>query len=122
MQTIGMNTKANRSVSSALMAGLLPPGIVLACGRADETNKANKLVNEGNAAINEGKKFVVDAEEKKNRMLNTDVSRLAEARTIANEAIRAYDQAEDKAKEATRKFEEASKLKISDKFKKYPCT
>jgi hypothetical protein len=91
----------------------------LACGSEDETAKANKLVDEGNAAINEGKKYVADAEEKKNKMLRTDVSQLGEARTTANEAIRAYDQAEDKAKEAVAKFEEASKLKINDKFKEY---
>jgi len=93
----------------------------LACsgGSADETDKANKLVDEGNAAINEGKKFVADAEQKKDKMLHTNVSQLGEARTIANEAIRAYDQAEDKAKEAAAKFEEASKLKINDKFKEY---
>ena len=114
-----MNTKRNRSVGSALMAGLLLLGVVLACGSADETDKANKLVNEGNAAINDGKKYLADAEEKKNTMLHTDVSQLAEARTIANEAVRAYDQAEEKAKEAAGKFEEASKLKISEKFKEY---
>src|ERR1051325_9219555 len=35
------------------------------------------------------------------------------------EAIRAYEQAEQKAKEAAGKFDEASKLKINDKFKEY---
>jgi len=113
-----MNTKTDRSLCSALMAGLFLLGIVSACG-GDETDKANNLVNEGNAAIAEGKKYVADAEEKKNKMLHTDVSHLAEARTIANEAIKAYDQAEEKCKEAARKFEEASKLKVSDKFKEY---
>ena len=109
----------NRSVSSALMAGFLLLAVILACSTGDETEKANKLVDEGNAAIQEGKKYVADAEEKKNRMLHTNVSQLAEARTIANEAIKAYDQAEHKAKEAAAKFEEASKLKVSDKFKEY---
>ena len=119
METMKMNTKANRSVYSALVAGLLLLGVVLACGSVDETEKANKLVDEGNASINEGKKYLADAEEKKNTMLQTNVSQLAEARTIANEAVRTYDQAEDKAKEAAAKFEEASKLKINDKFKEY---
>ena len=95
----------NRSVSSALMAGFLLLAVILACSTGDETEKANKLVDEGNAAIQEGKKYVADAEEKKNKMLHTDVSQLGEARTIANEAIRAYDQAEDKAKEAAAKVE-----------------
>jgi hypothetical protein len=114
-----MNTNSDRSLCSALMAGLMLLGVVLACGSGDETEKANTLVNEGNAAIEQGKKYVADAEEKKNKMLHTDVSKLGEARTIANEAIRAYDQAEEKCKEAAGKFEEASKLKINDKFKEY---
>ena len=101
------------------MAGALLLGVVLACGSADETDQANKLVAEGNSVIDEGKKFFKDAEAKKTQMLQTDVSRLAEARTLANEAIRGYDQAEEKAKAAAGKFEEASKLKISDKFKEY---
>ncbi len=114
-----MHTRTDRSVLSGLMAGVLLLGVVLACGSADETDQANKLVAEGNSAIEEGKKFFKDAEEKKNQMLKTDVSRLGEARTIANEAIRGYDQAEEKAKAAAGKFEEASKLKINDKFKEY---
>lgn len=35
------------------------------------------------------------------------------------EAIAAYDKAEAKCKEAAKKYEDASKLKISDKFKEY---
>ncbi len=114
-----MNRKMNQSVSNALLAGLILLGVVLACGNTDETAKANQLVTEGNAAIDQGKKLVADAEEKKTKMLQTNVAQLAEARTLANEAIRAYDQAEGKAKEAASKFEEASKLQINDKFKEY---
>src|SRR5438445_13386699 len=114
-----MNIRANRNLYSAALAAILLCGVVLACSGGDETEKANKLVDEGNAAINEGKKFLTDAEEKKDRMLRTDVSQLAEARTIANEAIRAYDQAGQKCKDAMAKFEEASKLKINEKYKDY---
>ena len=114
-----MNTDKNRSISNTLLAGLLLLGVVLACSSGFETEKANKLVAEGNAAIDEGKKFFADAEEKKNQMLRMDVAHLADARAIANEAIKTYDQAEEKAKAAAGKFEEASKLKISDKFKDY---
>lgn len=114
-----LNKKMNRNVSSALLAGLLFLGVGFSCGTVDETDKANKLVNEGNAAIDEGKKYLADAEAKKNKMLETNVAQLAEARTIANEAIRAYEQAEAKAKEAAGKYEDASKLKIDEKFKEY---
>jgi hypothetical protein len=114
-----MNMKINRSVTSSLLAGIMLLGVVLACGTTDETDQANKLVAEGNSAIDEGKKFFKDAEDKKNQMLRTNVSQLAEARTLANEAIRDYDRAQEKAKQAAGKFDEASKLKISDKFKEY---
>src|SRR5689334_5392124 len=114
-----MSRNKNQTVSNALLAGLLLLGVVLACGSGDETEKANKLVNEGNAAIEEGKKHVTDGEQKKNKMLQMPVAQLADARSLAKEAIRDYDQAEQKAKEAAGKFDEASKLKVNDKFKEY---
>lgn len=116
-----MNMKMNnQGHSSAVMAFLLLIATVLACSSiGDETAKANKLVEEGNAAVQEAKKYVTDAEEKKQKMLTTKVSQLAEARTTAKEVIAAYDKAEDKCKEAAKKYEEASKLKIKDKFKEY---
>lgn len=109
----------NQRYSSAVMALLLLVAAVLACSSANETEKANKIGDEGNAAVQEGKKFFIDADEKKQRMLQTKVSELAEARTLAKEAIAAYDKAGEKCKEAARKYEEASKLKISNKFKEY---
>ena len=105
--------------SSTFMALLLLAAAVLACSSGNETEKANKLVDEGNAAVNEGKKYVTEAEEKKAKMLETPVADLAEARTLAKEAIAAYDKAAAKCKEAASKYEEASKLKLSDKFKEY---
>ena len=114
-----MNLRTNQNFSNAFLTGLLLLGVVLACNSGDETEKANKLVNEGNTAIEQGKKYVADGEEKKSKMLQTPVAKLADARALAREAIRAYEQAEQKAKEAAGKFDEASKLKIGDKFKEY---
>lgn len=111
----------NPSHSSMFIALLMLVAVVLACSGSigNETASANKLVDEGNAAVQEGKKYVAEAEEKKDKMLHTKVSELAEARTLAKEAITAYDKAEDKCKEASKKYDEASKLKINDKFKEY---
>ena len=101
------------------MAGLLLIAAVLACSSGNETDKANKLVDEGNAAVTEAKKQIADAEEKKDNMLKMDVSQLAEARSTAKDAIAAYDKAEEKCKEAVSKYDEASRLKLNDKFKEY---
>ena len=105
--------------AGTFMAWLLLVGAVLACSTGNETEKANKLVDEGNAAVKDGKTFITDAEAKKQKMLETNVSELAEARTLAKEVIALYDKAENKCKEASKKYEEASKLKLSDKFKEY---
>ena len=112
----------NQGYSTAVTALLLLVAAVLACSYGDETAKANKLVDEGNAAVQEVKKSSGEAETAKDKMLHTNVSKrsgLAEARTIAKEVIADYDKAEDKCKEASKKFDEASKLKIKDKFKEY---
>ena len=116
-----MNMKMNPSHSSMFMALMLLVVAVLACSGSigNETEKANKLVTEGNAAVQEANKFVTDAEEKKNQMLRTKISEIEEARALAKEAIAAYDKAENKCKEAAKKYDEASKLRINDKFKEY---
>src|SRR5881397_3252865 len=77
-----------RAVANMFMAGLLFLAVVLACSIGFETDKANQLVAQGNSLIDEGKTLFKDAEEKKEKMLHTDLSQLAEARSIANEAIR----------------------------------
>ena len=116
-----MNMKMNPSHSSMFMALILLVAAVLACSGSigNETEKANKLVTEGNAAVQEANKFVTDAEEKKDQMLKTEISEIAEARTLAKESIAAYDKAKDKCKEAAKKYDDASKLRINDKFKEY---
>jgi hypothetical protein len=113
-----MNTPRH---ANAFMALLLLVAVVLACSSTsgNETEKANQLGDEGNAAVKEGKQFAIDADAKKDKMLQTKVSQLAEARTLAKEAIALYEKAEGKCKEAAKKYDEASKLKISDKFKEY---
>lgn len=91
---------------------------LLACSRGNETEKANKLVDEGNSAVQEARKDITEAEQLKQKMLGMDVSHL-DARSVAQDAIAAYEKAEAKCKEAAAKYDEASRLKLKDKFKEY---
>ena len=113
--------KPNNPRTNSLIALFLLIAAVLACnkGGGKETEKANKLVSEGNDAVQEAKKYLTDAEEKKDRMMKTPLSRLAEARVIAAGAIADYDRANEKAKAAAAKYDEASRLQINEKFKEY---
>ena len=113
-----MNPRITRSAAALFLL----IAAVLACksgATTSETDKANKLVDEGNAAVQDAKKFVTDAEAKKTQMMQTDVRRLAEARVTAAESIAAYDRAAEKCKAAAQKYDEASRLQINDKFKEY---
>lgn len=95
-------TKRNALLALAVLLTFL-----LACSAlSDETDKANKLVAEGNTAITEGNKLATDADAKGDK-------------ASAQEAIDTLTKAAAKYREAGTKFDEASKLKINDKFKEY---
>jgi hypothetical protein len=109
-----------RKYLNALLALSLFIAIVLACSSGgNDTEKANKLVDEGNASVQDAKKSITEAEDLKQKMLHTDVSQLAEARATAKDAIAAYEKAETKCKDAAAKYDEASRMKLNDKFKEY---
>ncbi len=99
------------------------------CGLASactfyETGKANKLVDEANVAITEanssvknGQTQLIEIEQAIPKIESDDD--LATQRTKAKAVIALFEKARDKFKEAGGKFEDASKLKLQDKFKEY---
>ena len=110
----------SKNSATTFMALALLVAAVLACSSGgNDVEKANKLVDEGNAAVQDAKKSITEAEDLKQKMLRTDVSQLPEARATAKDAIAAYEKAETKCKEAAAKYDEASRMKLNDKFKEY---
>ena len=108
-----------RATSGTAIAVLLLLAAILACRSGNETEKANKLVAEGNTAVQDARKNITEAEGLKQKMLGMDVSHLADARSVAKDSIAAYERAEARCKEAAAKYDEASRLKLNDKFKEY---
>jgi hypothetical protein len=116
-----MQSQTTLKMMLALAAMLL---FVLACNAGDETDKANKLVSEGNAAIEEGNKMAIEAGAKNDKVFDelsaanfeADKERLAPQ---AKDAVAGMTKSAEKFREASKKFDEASKLKINDKFKEY---
>lgn len=105
-----MNPRIRQYTVLALVSFAL--SFALACSFGDETDKANKLIEEGNAAITEGDKIFNEA----NNKLSDDKEK---AKASASEVIDGFDKAAAKAREASKKFDEASKLKVDEKFKEY---
>jgi hypothetical protein len=97
---------------------------VLACSGGNETDQANKLVGEGNAAINEGNRLANEAGTKSSSVftqLSADDFEASKENLspTAKEAVDGATKGAAKYREAAKKFDEASKLKIDDKFKEY---
>jgi hypothetical protein len=101
-----------------VMAGLLS-----ACTMY-ETDKANKFVDEANVSITDANDKIGKGNEKLVEMEKAvpnieDEEGLEKARAVAKDAIPLLEKARDQYKAASGKFEEASKLKLQDKFKEY---
>ncbi|MEK7724831.1 MAG: hypothetical protein AAB336_10810 [Acidobacteriota bacterium] len=109
------------------LTGILAIVVMITIGLAcsgDDTQKANDLVKEAN-------KFVIDANDgvKKAEAKGTEYdSKLAkittdkqveELREFGKEIMKIYDSMNENFGKAGGKFEEASKLKVNDKFKEY---
>jgi uncharacterized coiled-coil DUF342 family protein len=108
---------------NALLAFMLMASFVLACSAlGDETDKANKLVDEGNKLVEEGNTLGQQAAAK-NKEIFDNIEDFPDnrddLRKPANELLDIIDKGTGKFHDAAKKFEDASKLKLDDKFKEY---
>jgi hypothetical protein len=110
-------TKLNSLLSLSLMIAF-----VVACNLGDDTNKANGLVGDGNKAIVVANQSSVDALSKNSKLfgdLKSFPGDREKVRAEAQEEMDLIDKSSASFREASKKFEEASKLKLEDKFKEY---
>ena len=108
---------------NALLAFMLMAAFVLGCSAlSDDTEKANKLVDEGNTLVQDGNKLGEEAAAKNKEIFDNIEDfpdNRADLKKPANELLDIIDKGSDKFREAAKKFDEASKLKVDDKFKEY---
>ena len=117
-----MNPRITRYTLLTLFTLLL--AFAAACNLGDETDKANKLIEEGNQLVTDGNKMVQEATAKNNQLydnLNEEnfAEEQARLKTTAQEAVDGFDKSSAKYRDAAQKFEDASKLKVDEKFKEY---
>jgi len=114
-----MKTKLNAIISLIVIFA-----VALACSSADETQKANQLVADGNKSLSEARTNAENGIAKVYGMeamlprIKTQTD-LDTARKVANDCISILNKAKDKYIEASAKFDEADKLSIHEKFKEY---
>jgi uncharacterized protein YukE len=102
-----------------LFAILALSAFAFACG---ETSKANKFVEEGNAAVEEGKKLFEQADAKDDEILQAldgFPANRDQLKGKAQEVIDLLDKSIAKLREGASKFDEGSKTNIDPKLKEY---
>jgi uncharacterized coiled-coil DUF342 family protein len=95
------------------------PLLAVACG---DTGKANKLIDEGNAAVQEGQKLAQEADAKNDQLiaaLGNFPENRDELKGKAQEVMDLLDKSIARLREATQKFDDGSKTNIDAKLKEY---
>lgn len=104
-----------------ILTGLI--GFACDAGQMDE---ANKLINEANAALDKNKPATEKADTMINDLMGTNMTQAEDIdqyktdnKAKFDEVASLFEQSEKGISEAAGKFDQASKLKIDEKFKEY---
>jgi hypothetical protein len=109
---------------SSLFIALLLVVFTFGCGLFGDTDKANKLVDEGNAATQDANKIASDAEPKytavfTEKNLEEFPGNRDQLKGQVQEVIGLLEKAAARYRDAGGKFDEARKLNVDEKFKEY---
>ena len=115
-----MNKQTN---ITAIFASLLLLVFIIACG-GNQVEEANKLISDANKLVDEAKELVVKTDARNKELFSEDIKETLKdyKRKMAAEAksiVEDYAKAADKSQAAGKKFAEAGKLNVADKFKEY---
>ncbi|MEW6130612.1 MAG: hypothetical protein AB1757_26510 [Acidobacteriota bacterium] len=106
----------------AILLGL----ICLSVACSGQTDEANKLINEANGILDKSRASSDKADRLLNELVGENLTKAEDAETYKtdnqakfDEAVSLSEQSEKSISEAAAKFEQASKLKVDDKFKEY---
>lgn len=114
-----MNTRTKFFTSLTLLLLCL----ALGCN-VYETDKANKLIDAGNAAVTEANQLLENANSKADKISDSLSSEQYDEeknpiKGLAQEAAAVFDKSAAKYREGATKFDEASKLKLQEQLKEY---
>lgn len=111
---------------NALLTAVLLIGLSLACSIGEETDAANKLVDEANAVIKTYNEATVKSGKLFTELLGDNLTKVEDLEAYKTQNKARFDellslngQIEKSGAEAIEKFEAASKLKVDEKFKEY---
>jgi hypothetical protein len=112
--------------SNAIFIILIAVAIGLACGSAEQTEEANKMVEQANRKLDESKELYAKTEKRNRELFSAKITDLAqldnykrlkgdEAKSIADD----YERVARMLKEVARQYDDISRLNLPEKYKDY---
>ncbi len=120
-----MTTRSKRrALTRYVVAVAVGAALMVGCGARDEADRANKLVDEGNAEVESANKHAEAGTAKYTQAFDFDVvtdtsADWEKSKPLATEASQLFDQAAAGFDRAADKFSQAAKLGVDPKFKEY---
>jgi hypothetical protein len=114
----------NKFNLAAVLLVVLTVGI--ACSGGNQQAEANKIIDEANKKLEDARALMVKTEERNQKLFGADVKTVGqlaaykermkdEAKSIADD----YEKVASELKEISKKYDEVSRLNVSDKYKEY---
>jgi hypothetical protein len=116
-----MKNKLNLLIMTAVFLG-----IGLACSSGNQQADANKLVAEANKQLEDAKSLMIKTEKRSEELFGADIKTVTqmnaykekmkdEAKGVSDD----YEKVSTMLKEISKKYDDASRLNVSDKYKEY---
>ncbi len=118
-----MNSQNRLNTIFIIIASL---AMVIACSGGDQQAEANKIVDEANKKIDEATALIKSTEAQNQVLFGANIQTVPQLvaykdrmRSTAKQVVDNYEKAGEMLKDVSKKFDDASRLNVSDKYKEY---
>lgn len=111
---------------NALLAIMVTAFIALACSGGSEQAEANKIIAEANKKLEEARTLIVKTEARNKTLFSANIQTNSQLQAYkdrmggeAKEIVADYEKVSEALKDISKKYDEVSRMKVSDKYKEY---
>ena len=111
---------------NAILAIIVTAFIALACSGGDQQAEANKVVAEANKKLEEARTLIVKTEARNKTLFSANIQTTGQLAAYKNrmeseakEIVADYEKVSEMLKDISKKYDDVSRMKVSDKYKEY---
>lgn len=111
---------------NAILAIVITAFVALACSGGSEQGEANKIVAEANKKLEEARTLMVKTEARNKTLFSANIQTNGQLQAYkdrmgseAREIVADYEKVSETLKDISKKYDDVSRMKVSDKYKEY---